>query len=70
MPPLKLWYNFYIKMLQVFQCRAHIYQGRISPGADETALCDSFVRLTIGAHSRQTKVVVGKIYVHLLINSF
>lgn len=42
--------------MQVFQCRAHIYQARISPGADESGLCDAFVRVLLGEHCRITQV--------------
>ncbi|XP_069675359.1 otoferlin-like [Periplaneta americana] len=40
-----------------FQCRAYIYQGRLKPGYDKSALCDPFVRVVVGTLTKDTQVI-------------
>lgn len=42
--------------LQVFQCRAHIYQGNFRIGLDKTGLADPFARIIWNKLSAQTEV--------------
>lgn len=48
---------------KLFQCRAHLYQARISPGADASGLCDAFVKVLIGEHCRITEVLLSPLHV-------
>ncbi|KAJ4432234.1 hypothetical protein ANN_20850, partial [Periplaneta americana] len=43
-------------LLKNFQCRAYIYQGRLKPGYDKSALCDPFVRVVVGTLTKDTQV--------------
>lgn len=50
----------------MFQCRAHIYQSRISPGADSSGLCDAFTKVLIGEHCKSTQVKFLKFLIFII----
>jgi hypothetical protein len=40
-----------------FQARAHVFQGRFTPGSDKSGLCDPFVHVVIGNQFRQSQML-------------
>lgn len=49
--------SLFLKLLQTFQLRAHIYQARSLIGSDASGLSDPFARVIAGEFCKATQVI-------------